>query len=153
MSGIEVGALVMGVGALVETIGGVKSNTDEAESERANSAFYLEQAQFAKDSATREEAIFTDQAERFKKNQAGLFARNGVSMTGSKIAMLADTDKRIRDEIEAIRREGEMNVKTATLRANASKRNADRLSDPWNNIMQSGGKLLSGGANILGRFA
>jgi hypothetical protein len=136
-------------GTLLSAYGNIKANTDQADEERKNADYYREQAAFAKKAGERQEAIFRDESEQFYKNQAGLFARNGVAMDET---VLGDTIRKTREGIDAIRAETDANVRLALLRGQASDDKAGRLSSFGNNLLQAGGTILTGGGQILSRW-
>lgn len=146
MPGPAAGLAMIGLGSLMSGIAGIKSNLDQASAERANAAFFMEQARFAEIAGERAEFLLRAEANRVRGQQISTFAKAGVDLSGSALSVLADTANREERESLAIRRETELNVKMAMLRAQSSQELADSLSSFTNNALQFGASILSGGA-------
>lgn len=141
-------AIIAG-GTLLKAYGDWQANSDQAEEERQNAAYLREQAAFARKAGARQEQIFEEDADRFYKNQIGLFARNGVEVEAT---VLADTIRKTREGLAAIRTETEANARLALLRGQAADQRAERLGSFGNNLLQAGGTVASGAGNIISRW-
>lgn len=122
-------------GGALKTYGNIKANQAQAEAERANAAFYQEQAQFARESTARALEIYQDDAEDFRGKQVGAIAAGGLQMTGSALAILADTELKKVRESDAIIRDGKFKEREAFLKAGASIEQAERLSGFTANVL------------------
>lgn len=127
-----------------------QANLAQAEAEMQNSRWLKEQAAFAQEATEREEAIFQKESESLLAEQVGSFAKNGIELSGSALDALNETENQISMEIEAIRQNGEMQMREALLKANSSRNNATQLSSLQNNLLQSGGSLLTGASGAIG---
>lgn len=143
---IAAGASIVGAG--ISIYGQVKANADQAEAERANAAFYQEQAEFARQATNREVSLYTEQASQFTGNLIGQIAKGGVTQSGSALQLLADTRLKQINETDAIVEDGRMKTREALLKAGASIGNADRLSDFGNNFLPAFGTVLTVGSDV-----
>lgn len=128
-------AAAAGIGAATKIYGSIKANQAQAEAERANALFYEEQAQFARESTFRSLEIYQDEAEDFRGKQIGAIAAGGLQMTGSALAILADTELKKVRESDAIIRDGKFKEREAFLKAGASIEQAERLSGFVANVL------------------
>jgi hypothetical protein len=143
------GAIIMGAGAAIDGVGTIVGNNAAAKAERQNQAFYDEQAVFAQEAGKRNEEIFLRSTSEFLGNQTSAFAKAGVDVSGSALMVLADTKQKARDEVTAIQKEAELNVRTAQLRGEASAANADRYTNFWNNALPIAGGTFKAAGSIL----
>lgn len=135
-------------GTTLQVIGQMESNRRQAELERLNAQFLLEQAEFSNLSTAREEIIFQDELSELQGRQVGVFAKANVDLSGSAFNKLAQTTAKGIDELRAIQAQGAQNTRLAVLRAQSSLRKAQTLSDPTLNALQAGGTILTGAASF-----
>lgn len=134
---------LMATGAALQIWGQYSANQAQAEQERQNAAFYDEQAKFAQESALRQSALASQEYEFRKGAQFSAYAKGGVDISGSAAVVLADTLANKVNELNAIKRKGEMEVKLARMRGAQSSDQADMLSSPGYNLLQTSGTLLT----------
>lgn len=140
-------AILMGAGIALNVIGNYRSNMEKADAEAANAVFYREQAQFAKETGERAEKVSERQYAKLYGEQVGAFAAAGVDIgSGTALDFLAESRVVQMEEQAAIRKESSMNVRLASLRAEAALRSAEALRDPMTNALQAGGTILTGAA-------
>jgi len=139
------GAVVKGV---IGVIGKRKAKGRQAEAERANASFLREQAEFAEISGKRELNIFERQSDRVIGAQQSAFAKAGVDLSGSALAVLAESKQQAAEEKGAIRRESEFRVRLANLRAQEAEGAAGRLEGGlFGDIL---GGVIGAGADVAG---
>lgn len=140
---------LMGAGIALNVIGNYRQNMDRADAEAANASFYREQAQFAKETGERTERVSERQYKKLYGEQVGAFAAAGVDIgSGTALDFLAESRVIQMEERAAIRKEASMNVRLATLRADAAMSAAESYRDPINNLLQAGGTILTGTASM-----
>lgn len=145
---VTIGLVAMGAGAAMSAGGNIMGNLSQADQERKNADFLDEQAQFAYDAGVRSERVYMDEATTFKAQQVSKFAKAGIQIGTSQIDAIQETNRRIGEEVAAIRAERDMNVRTARLRAQAARDKADTLGSFGYNALTAGGGLLAAGGNI-----
>jgi hypothetical protein len=123
---IAAGAII--AGTAIKVYGDYKANKAQSEAEKANSMFYMEQADFAKVATERELSIYQEQAAEFLGQQTSAIAKGGVALTGSPLLAMADTKYRAAREEEAIRIDGAAKVREASLKAGLSAKQANAIS-------------------------
>lgn len=138
-----------GAGTALSIFGQIRANKAQAQAELQNASWLDEQAEFAGDSANREEDIFKDQVGQLIGQQIGTFASNNVELSGSALDIINDSFGKADSEIQAIRAQGSMNVREANLKARSARRTADRLTDFSTNALQAGGTALTGASNFV----
>src|SRR5690606_24620807 len=94
MPGPAAGLAMIGLGSLIQGVSGIKSNLAKASVERANAAFFMEQARFAEIAGERAEFLLRAEANRVRGQQISAFAKAGVDLSGSALSVLADTANR-----------------------------------------------------------
>lgn len=136
-------AALLGAGMVIKGIGQLKANMDQADAESKNASWYREQAAYARQVGDRQRSIFEDESQLLYGEQLSAFAKAGVDTSSSSLFMAKTMISR-QDESYAIKKEADMNVRIAMLRADQAEATANQLRDPINNILQIGGGLLSG---------
>ncbi len=144
----EAAAVMMVAGAGMQIVGNFQANAAEAEAERANAAFYREQALLSMKAAEREERLFERESQQFFGSQVNAFAKGGVDMSGSALLKLAGTKQEMANESFNILETGKRNMNLALLRSSQAESNARRLRSVEYNLIQAAGPALSaaGGA-------
>jgi hypothetical protein len=132
---------LIGAGLVMRGIGQFKANMDQANAEDANASFYREQAEFARIAGERSADIFNRETKQLMGEIGSAYAKAGVDTTAVSGALAVSLLYRQQEEI-AIKREADLNVRLAMLRANNSAKNASNLRDPLTNILQLGGSTL-----------
>lgn len=136
---------LMAAGTAMNVMGNMRANQDKARAEAANASYYREQAAFADEAGKRAEKIFERKADRLYGQQVSAFAKAGVDIgSGSALDFLGESKALQIEERYAIKREAEMNVRLASLRANASMETSRAYGDSTNNFLQAGGTILTG---------
>lgn len=158
---------LIGGGLLLQAYGNYSANMAQAEAAKRNAAFYREQADFAKKAGERQQMIFERDTQIQYGEQLSAYAKAGVDTQSSSLFLAKQLLFR-QQESFAIKKEADMNVRLAMLRADESMRNADQLSDPTMNAIQAlgplltfagkaglgaGGKTPSGGEGASGNYA
>jgi hypothetical protein len=139
----------MAAGIAMNVYGQLKSNADKASAEAANASFYREQAAFAQEAGDRAAAIADRKNKRVLGEEVGAFAKGNVDIgSGSALDVLAEQRTIAIEEQFAIKREADMNVRLANLRANASMDAANAYRDPTNNALQAAGTILTGASHF-----
>lgn len=132
---------VLGGGLALRSLGMLRANAAQSEAEKANAMFYREQAEFARFSGERQQAIFDRESEVLFGEQESAFAKAGVDMASSSTFMAHQLLNR-QTESWAIKMETDMNVRLATLRADQSEKEAAALNNPLTNALNIGGMAL-----------
>lgn len=128
---------LMAVGTGVQILGGWYSNMQQAQAERENQAYYLEQEKYAMESARRAERLAGFEYAYKIGNQVGAYAASGIDTgSGSAAITIGGSIANEISEVAAIRRKGEMDMRLARLRANQSGRTADTVGSAGYNLMQ-----------------
>ena len=136
------------IGGGAKIIGNIKANHAQAAAERANALWYEEQAEFARPSTLREVDLYKNEAADVVSSQVSAVAKSGLTMSGSALAILADTKVKELSEVDAIKKDGAMKSREALLKAGASNAQADRLSSFWNNALPAIGDAAQTGVGI-----
>lgn len=137
---------LMAIGLGMRAFGQLISNFQQADAERRNAEFYQYQADYARESAIRQEVLANRNYTKLSGAQLSAYAKGGVDISGSAASVVAETFTRKLEEMYAIKQKGELEYKLAYLRSQEAKRTADRLTDPLFNILQFGGTALTSGA-------
>src|SRR5690606_2906123 len=116
--------------------------------ERANAAYHAEQARHAEAQKRRSADIYLRQSTEFLGEQKSLIAKSGVDFTGSVLSKVISSTYAAEKEYLAILREGDMNVKLASMRADAARRNADFLGSSEYSTILTLGTLLNAGGDL-----
>lgn len=143
-------AAAAAVGAVLMIAGNVKSNLDQAKAERQNAEAYRTQAEYAKAVHARKMYLLTRQQNDFTGKQKSLFAKSGISFSGSVLDVLVDTKVEQRYEQIAAQNEATSEVSAYNFQAQASEARARSLSNPMTLMLQSGGTALSAYGNYRG---
>lgn len=133
---------LLAAGLIMKGFGQYQANMAEADAEEANASYYREQAKFAKEAGERQRKIFDRESHVLYGEQLSAFAKSGVDTTYSSYFMAKEMLYR-QEESYAIKKEADMNVRLAMLRAGAAESHADSLRNPVTNLMQFGGTALT----------
>lgn len=129
----------------LQLYGQYRANQEQAAAEARNAAFLREQANFAERATQREMKLQEIQSKRLRGEQVVGFAQGGVDVgSGSALDFLVDQEASAIEERAAIRSEGDMRVRLASLRADAAQFTADTLSSGSYNTMQAATTILGG---------
>lgn len=135
---------IMVAGTTLSLIGQYNSNLSQAEQERQNAAFYEDQAQFARLSTARAEALASFDYSFKMGSQIGAFAASGIDVgSGSAAITIGGSIKQAVDELFAIKKKGELDFNLARMRGNIAGENAALLSSAGYNLMQAGATALN----------
>lgn len=133
----------------LQVFGQWQANLAQAQAERDNAAWLMEQAQFAQEAGEREALILQNEGKQLLGEQAGTFLANGVELTGSALDVLDTTRNQIGLELDAIKRNTQMQVREATLKAASANFTSAQLSSPMNNLLQASGTVASNAGTML----
>ncbi len=133
---------LMAVGTGLQIAGQWSANLAQAKQEAQNAQFYKEQAEFARLSEQRAQAIAEFDYTYKIGQQVGNYAASGVDMSGSASITMGGTIANYINEAFAIKKKGELDFKLAMSRSKLSSENARTLSSVGYNLMQSGGSLI-----------
>ena len=125
LTAIAVGAAVAG-GAL-QMYGQAQATAKQAKAEEENAKYLEEQAAFTREAERRTLNTFDQEAEQFRGSQISGYSAGGVSLTGSPLAILADTIGRQMQDRSAIQLDYQAKEREALLKAGASYRQANDL--------------------------
>lgn len=137
---------LMGAGLIMSSYGKMKAAKDQADAERANASYYREQAAYAREVGDRKEKIFSRDTKILLGDQFSSFAKAGID-TQSSVYWMANSMVERDNEQYAIRREADMNVRLATLRAEQSDRTASDLEGAV--PFEIAGGVMTGIASVL----
>jgi len=140
LTALAIGAAA--VGTAVSAYGNYKANMAQSEAERANAAFYEEQAEFARQAGLREEELYKDQSEEFIGRQISQAGKGGAEMSGSALLAFGDSKLRQIKETEAIKFDSAAKVREALLKAGASRKTATSLTSWENMFLPPAGQAL-----------
>ena len=141
---------LMSVGTGVQIAGQWLSNWEMAQQERQNAQFYREQADLARLSAMRQEQLAEFDYTYKVGQQIGDYAGSGVDISGSAAVTVGGTIKNLIDEVWAIKKKGDMDVKLASMRGDAASKRAGTLASPLYNLLQAGTTLTKAYAGSEG---
>lgn len=139
------------IGAAMMIGGNIKSNLDESKAEMQNAQAYESQAAYAKAVHARKLKLLDRQQKDFAGKQKAMFAKSGISFSGSVLDVLVDTQVAQKDEMIAAQNEAAQEISSYQFRANASYKRARALSDPGTMFLRGGGTALSTYANYSAR--
>lgn len=142
--------VLMGAGTAMQIAGQWMSNWEMAQQERRNAAFYDEQATFARLAAMRAEQLAEFDYTYKVGQQISDYAGSGVDISGSAATTVGGTIKNMLDEVWAIKKKGDMDVKLASMRGKFANERADMLASPGYNAMQTAGTLIKAYAGSEG---
>lgn len=132
---------LMAVGTGVQIAGQWLSNWEMAQQERQNAQFYRDQAELARLSSMREEQLAEFDYTYKVGQQVSDYAAAGVDISGSAATTIGGSIKNMIDEIWAIKKKGDMDVKLASMRGEAAGKRASTLASPVYNLLQAGTTL------------
>lgn len=135
--------LLIGVGLVMRGVGQMRANMDQAAAEEGNANFYAEQAEFARATGERQGEIFQRETGQLMGQISSAYAKAGTD-TNSNAGILAVNLLYRQQESFAIKKETEMNVRLAMLRAENARKNAENLRDSTTNFFQVAGSVLGG---------
>jgi nickel-dependent lactate racemase len=136
-------AAAAAVGAVLMIAGNVKSNLDQAKAEKQNAEAYRSQAEYARAVHKRKMDLLRRQQKDFAGKQQGMFAKAGISFSGSVIDVFTDTAIEQEKEMIAAENESNQEVSAYNFQAANSDSRARSLSNPATILLQSGGTALS----------
>lgn len=135
------------VGTAFQMYGQYEANKQQAQAERVNQKFLLEQQKLIEAATRRESDIYKRESELFIGEKVSLFARGGV--TGGEITMEIARDKAAAGrEGLAIKSQGDLRADMAGLRAGEAGRTADTLSGSALNNRQMAGSMINLGTGL-----
>jgi len=135
---------VMAGGTLLSAFGQIKAAKAQARAARENALWLQEQSQFIKQSTERELSIFEREARIRIGDIQGTFAKGGVDLSGSALDTVNESFGLAIAELEAIRLNGQMQMREALLKSRAQLEEASGLKKAAG--LSAFGTLLSGGA-------
>jgi hypothetical protein len=138
-------AIFMGVGLGLQAYGMFRANNAQAAAEEANAGFFREQADFAREAGDRQRKIFNHESDYLFGDQMSAFAKAGVD-TGSSSYFMSQQVLFRQEESYAIKKEADMNVRLAMLRADQSQQTANSLRNPVNTLLP----IMGEGASMAG---
>lgn len=144
---LGVGKSLFAAGTVMRAYGQWQDSMAEAEQESQNAQFYREQAEFAEAAGRRQRMIFDRESQVLFGEQMSAFAKNGISTTSSSEFMAREMLYRDQESY-AMQKETDMNVKLASMRAQAAEKSASDISNaaPY----QVAGTLVSAAASYYG---
>lgn len=138
---------LMVAGTVIQTLGNLAGNSEQAAAERRTAQFFYKQAQFARHAMARELHIAERNYAYRLGSQISAIAKGGADVgSGSAVNTLAATVAAKLDELVAIRRKGELDIELARLRGEGSEKTSNTLSSLSYNILQ-------GATTIVGNMA
>ena len=148
MASSGIGAGLTGVGTILSAYGDWVSSQAEAAVERQNSAFYADQADYARKVGIRQRQIFDRQTKVLAGQQTAAFAKSGGNLAASSFFMA--TQSLYRDqESAAIQEEADFNERLALLRSKASQDRANAIGDKRAFWMRTAARGISAAGSIL----
>jgi hypothetical protein len=142
---------LMIIGTGVQMYGQYKADKAQAKAEEENGKFLREQEKLAKKATARELDIFDYESKQLSQNQMSAFARAGVDISGSPLAVMAETRLQQMKERAAIETEGTFNARLARLRSDSSMQAARDIRGTMG--LRAGASLLTGGANAAAAWS
>lgn len=134
----------MAIGTGIQMIGQFAANKRQAKAQLENARFLEKQADFARSAMNRSIRIAEQEYANKYGQQAGAYAASGVDVgSGSASLLLAGTYASALEELNAIRKRGELDIELARSRANLNRDEAMMLQSPGFNLLQAGGTFLS----------
>lgn len=135
---------LVAVGAGLQIYNQFTGNMAQAQAELQNARFYDMQSQFAREAMSREALISRRKYATTMGAQIGAFAKGGVSVSkGSSVGVIANTLAQQVDELDAIKKKGEMEFALASGRASQARGVAGTLGNTGFNLMQAAGTALT----------
>lgn len=140
--------VLMAAGTALQIYGNYQANMAQADAEVQNARYYGIQADLVKTATFREAEITASRYEARKGAQISAIFKGGADLSGSTAAIVANTIAQKAGELSAIKQKGEADFILARLRQKNSLAQADQLSDPMNNLLQSATIGLSSASKI-----
>lgn len=135
---------LIAAGTGLQIISNWSANTRQAMLERENAEAYREQAELARAATQRELDIASRQYANQFGNVVSGFAAQGVDVgSGSAATQIASVAIARMRELDAIKKQGEFQIKLASSRSRRSKEEADLLSSVGFNLVQAGTTALT----------
>ena len=141
---------LMIAGTAVQILGQIGQNYEQSLQERINAKFYNDQADYAAMSAVRAQSIANFDHTQKISHQASAYAGAGVEISGSAALTIGGQVSQAMDEIWALRKKGELDVKLARMRGSMAEDRARTLGSFDYNLMQAATIGLSNAANSKG---
>lgn len=138
-------------GGAIQAYGNYTANQAEAKAQKANAAFYREQAKLALEAAKREQLIFDMESDQFFGSQVNAFAKGGVDLSGSALLMLAGTKQQMANESVQIIETGKRTSNLTLLRADQADKEAKRLTSFENQFISVAGPALGTASALSAR--
>lgn len=135
------------VGAVLMIGGNIKSNLDQAKSEEKNAEGFDAQADYAQSAHARKMYLLQRQQKDFAGKQRSMFAKSGISFSGSALDVMTGTEVEQYYERIASQNEANQEVSAYRFKAQASRDRAKAMSNPATLIFQSGGTALTAYSN------
>lgn len=124
-------------GTALQMYGNYKANMDEANSEMQNQMWMEEQAQWIAKSTTREIGIYDRASQNAIAATENAFAKSGISMEGSAMAIKQQEELIRMNELDAIKQQGNMQLREAYLKISSSQKKQASLTSDFNNFSQA----------------
>jgi len=135
---------LMAAGTIFQIAGSISANQAQARAEKQTAKFFDEQALFARDAMFRELQIAERQyAFRFGQQVSAIAGGGADVSSGSATNILAGTLASQVEELLAIRKKGELDVKLARLRAKGAAQTAETLGSASYNLLQASSRVMT----------
>lgn len=141
---------LMAAGTALSVFGQVYSARAQAQAARENALWLEEQANFIALSTERELELAERDQELMIGEQFGAFAKAGVEMSGSAADTIRETFSRAALELEAVRMNGQMQIREALLKASSERKYARDVQIAG--YMKAGATALSGGSDSYAKY-
>lgn len=136
--------VLLAIGAGMKLYSDYTGNLAQASSEIQNSQFYDIQGRYALEAMSREATLSRRKYAAGLGSQVTSYAKSGVSLSqGSSLGVLANTVAQQVEELQAIKRKGDIESSLAFGRASQARDVAGRLKDPFYNLLQASGTVLT----------
>lgn len=132
-------------GTALQMYGNYKANMDEAAAERQNQMWMEEQAQWIKKSTERELGIYDRESQNQMAALENAFAKSGISMEGSALAIRQQEELMRLNELDAIKDQGNMQLREAYLKIGTSGKKQASLTSGFNQFSQAASIGIGGG--------
>lgn len=144
-------AILMGIGTGMQVFSQWMANLDQQQAEYENAKFYQEQSDLARSQMNRDLDISDREYEARKGATIGAEAASGADVgSGSAVINIAAVAAAKIKELSAIKLQGEMNMKIASLRAKRSNNAGDTLGNTGYNVAQGLTTILGNAAKSDG---
>lgn len=142
-------AIMIG-GAVLQGVGTLMANSDEAKAHRANAEHAEKMAEYNQLVGDREEEMFRTELQTVLDGQEAATVKSGIDMSGSALVLMADTLSKGQEQIDDIKLKTKMNVDDAKFQASQSRSAAKAATDPLKTVVQLGGIGASTYSSYLG---